>query len=171
MTLVAGRCGLRSNIQRGQSNYRFMTTVSQLAVRGTVACTDRSERRCDNVLDCAPGDVTVTAVEVALAPDGTDASSRYWNRYVTATRGHRATSAFAHAAEHYEFFNSLRPGSHATAITHVDSDRGRAAAASAQASHIERLATRCKPTPATIAVPIQAWPFQIAKKPQPRASR
>jgi hypothetical protein len=46
----------------GVSNYRFTTTTSQVAVRGTIALVQTSPGNGDTIacLDCAPGDVTVT---------------------------------------------------------------------------------------------------------------
>jgi hypothetical protein len=63
LTLIAG--ALRFSIKHpggGQSNYRFTTTTSQLAVRGTVGLYSTGPNGdVVSCLDCAPGDVTVTA--------------------------------------------------------------------------------------------------------------
>jgi hypothetical protein len=63
ITLVAG--AMRFAIRHpagGQSNYRFFTSTSQIAVRGTIGMLSTGpDGDVVSCLDCAPGDVTVSA--------------------------------------------------------------------------------------------------------------
>jgi hypothetical protein len=165
MTLVAG--SVRFAIKHpagGQSNYRFVTSTSQLAVRGTVGLYSTGPNG-DVVtcLDCAPGDVTVTAGgnTTALLTGQTATISAAGvitvGATVAATVASSTTSAFAQAGLNVtNSVASFAPGiGTATAATTTAITAGAAAVAAGAGIAISN-AVAATPTPASIAVPINA---------------